>query len=102
MLLATRKDTETRIDSIQLNLEDGNDVSRCVAGLNVELLDSVYVTKAMPGNTSISQTLLVQGLNHDFSNRVMTTTVFTGESLIDGFILNSSTQGIIGTNVLSY
>lgn len=102
VLLATRKDTETRIDSIQLNLEDGNDVSRCVAGLNVELLDSVYVTKAMPGNTSISQTLLVQGLNHDFSNRVMTTTVFTGESLIDGFILNSSTQGIIGTNVLSY
>jgi hypothetical protein len=102
MLLATRKDTETRIDSIQLNLEDGEDISRCVAGLNVELLDSVYVTKAMPGSTSISQTLLVQGLNHDFSNRVMTTTVLTGESLIDGFILNSSTQGILGTNVLSY
>lgn len=102
MLLATRKDTETRIDSLGLNLENGDDVSRCVAGLNVELLDSVFVTKAMPGNTTISQTLLVQGLHHDFSNRIMTTTVFTGESLIDGFILNSSTQGILGTNVLSY
>lgn len=102
MLLATRKETETRIDGLGLNLENGDDVSRCVAGLNVELLDSVFVTKAMPGNTTISQTLLVQGLNHDFTNRIMTTTIFTGESLIDGFILNSSTQGILGTNVLSY
>lgn len=102
MLLTTRKNTEPRIDSVQLNLENGDDVSRCVAGLNAELLDSVFVTKAMPGNTTISQTLLIQGLNHDFSNRVMTTTVLTGESLIDGFILGSSTQGIIGTNVLSY
>jgi len=102
MLLATRKETETRIDGLGLNLENGDDVSRCVAGLNVELLDSVFVTKAMPGNTTISQTLLVQGINHDFTNRLMTTTIFTGESLIDGFILNSSTQGILGTNVLSY
>lgn len=102
MLLATRKDTETRIDSLQLNLENGDNVTRCVAGLNAELLDSVFVTKAMPGNTTISQTLLIQGLSHDFNNRVMTTTIYTGESLIDGFILGSSTQGIIGTNVLSY
>lgn len=102
MLLATRKDTTTRIDSIQLNLENGDDVSRVVSGLNIELLDSVLVTKAMPGATSITQTLLVQGLNHDFSNRVMTTTIYTGESLIDGFILNSNTQGILDTNVLSY
>lgn len=102
MLLATRKDTATRIDSIQLNIENGDDINRCVAGLNVELLDSVSVTKAMPGNTTISDVLLVQGLNHDFSNRIMTTTIYTGESLIDGFLLDSLTQGIIGENVLSY
>ena len=102
MILTTRSDVELRIDSIQLNLEDGQDVSRCAAGLNVELLDAVTVTKVMPGNTSVTQTLLVQGLNHDFTNKTMTTTVFTGESLVAGFLLNSATQGIIGTNVLSY
>lgn len=102
MLLSTRSDVETRIDSIQLNLEDGNDVSRCVAGLLVELLDGVTVTKSMPGSTSITQTLLVQGLHHDFTNNKMTTTVLTGESLVVGFELNSAVQGIIGTNVLSY
>lgn len=102
MLLSTRSDVETRIDSIQLNLENGNDIPRCNAGLAVELLDAVSVTKSMPGSTTVSQTLLVQGLHHDFTNKKMVTTVFTGESLVVGFELNSAVQGIIGTNVLSY
>lgn len=102
MLLSTRSDVETRIDSIQLNLEDGNDTSRCVAGLQIELLDAVTVTKSMPGNSSVTQTLLVQGLHHDFTNRKMVTTVFTGESLVIGFLLDSPTQGILDTSVLSY
>lgn len=102
MLLSTRKDTETRIDSIQLNLEDGDDISRCTAGLAVELLDCVTVKKLMPGSTSIQQTLLVQGLAHDFTNKKMTTTVYTGESLITGFVLDSLSLGILDTSVLGY
>lgn len=102
MILSTRSNVETRIDSIQLNLENGNDVTRCTAGLNVELLDAALVKKSMPGNTSLSQKVLIQGLNHDFTNKTITTTVFTGESLVDGFLLDNSTQGIIGTNHLSY
>ena len=102
MLLSTRKDTETRIDSLSLNLEDGDDVTRCTAGLAVELLDCVTVLKSMPGSTTIQQTLLVQGLSHDFTNRKMTTTVYTGESLITGFVLDSLSLGILDTSVLGY
>jgi len=102
MLLATRKETETRIDSIQLNLEDGDDVNRCTAGLAAELLDCVQVTKVMPGATSISQTLLIQGLQHDFSSKKLVTTILTGESLIVGFILDSASLGILDTSVLGY
>jgi hypothetical protein len=102
MLLSTRKDTETRIDSIQLNLEDGNDINRCTAGLAMELLNCVTVLKSMPGSTSIQQTLLVQGLSHDFTNKKMTTTVYTGESLITGFVLDSASLGILDTSVLGY
>jgi hypothetical protein len=102
MLLSTRKETETRIDSIVLNLEDGDNVARVVAGLNVELMDCVDVVKVMPGSTTINQTLLVQGLHHDITHRKFTTTVFTGESLIDGFILDSASQGILDTDALSY
>lgn len=102
MILSTRSDVETRIDSVELNLEDGNNVARCQAGLSLDLLDAVTVTKSMPGNSSVTQTLLVQGMNHDFNNRILTTTVITGESLVAGFLLNSATQGILGTNHLSY
>lgn len=102
MILSTRSDVELRIDSVQLNLEDGSDTARCVAGLNVELLNAVSVTKVMPGSTTATQNLLVQGINHDFTNKSIITTIFTGESLVNGFILNSTTLGIIGTNALSY
>jgi len=102
MILSTRSDVETRIDSIQLNLEDGDDVTRCVAGLNVELLTAVSIKKLMPGSTSVTQNLLVQGLNHDFTDRKMVTTIFTGESLVNGFLLDSVSQGILDTNALSY
>jgi hypothetical protein len=101
-LLATRKDTETRIDSIQLNINDGDDVALCEAGLLIDLLDCVQITKEMPGATLIQRTLLVQGINHDLSNRRMTTTLFTGEALIDGFILNSQTEGVLDEDALSY
>lgn len=102
MLLSTRKETETRIDSILLNLEDGDDITRVNAGLAIELMDCVEITKLMPGSTSITQTLLVQGLHHDITHRKFTTTVYTGESLIDGFILDSASQGILDTDALSY
>jgi hypothetical protein len=102
MILSTRSDVELRIDSVQLNLENGSDTARCVAGLNIELLDAVSVTKVMPGNSLAQQNLLVQGLSHDFTNRSIVTTVYTGESLVNGFILDSATLGILGTNALSY
>jgi len=102
IILATRSDVELRIDSIVLNMDDPTDTARIVAGLNLELLDAVSVTKAMPGNTTATQTLLVQGLQHDLSNSRMITTVFTGESLVAGLILNSATLGIIDTDVLGY
>lgn len=102
MILSTRSDVELRIDSIQLNLEDGNDTARVNAGLNVELLDAVEVTKVMPGSTTATQTLLVQGIWHDFTNNKITTNIYTGESLVAGFVLNSAALGILGTNALSY
>ena len=102
MILSTRSDVETRVDSIVLNLEDGDDTARCTAGLSIELLDACSVTKLMPGSTTVTQTVLAQGINHDFMNNRMTTTVLTGESLVNGFVLDSNTLGIIGTNVLSY
>ena len=101
-ILATRKDPEIRIDSIQLNLFDDTNPNKPKAGVDVELLDGVTVTKTMPGSSSITQISLVNGIHHDITRSSWNTTLYTAEPLLAGFVLNSTISGIIGEDVLSY
>jgi len=104
MLLNARKDALFRIDSIALNLMDENANTRIVAGLDAELFNLINVTKSTPGSSSVTLELFVQGVSHDITPNTWITTLFTAEPIIQAFILDSSTQGILdGTvGVLSY
>lgn len=103
MILQSRKDALVRIDSMTLNLVDEDEQARNIAGLQLELFDLVNVTKTMPGATSITRELFVQGLQHDITKTRFTTKVLTSEPIIQAFILDSSTQGVLGVaGVLSY
>lgn len=101
-ILATRKDPEPRIDSIELDLYDDTVPQRQLAGVDIELLDGVTVTKTMPGNTSITQESVVIAIHHDITKNSFKTTLFTSEPLLAGFVLDSSIDGILGEDVLSY
>lgn len=101
-ILATRKDPEERIDSILLNLYDDANPNKPKSGVDIELLDGITVTKSMPGNTSLTQSSVVIGINHDITKTSFVTTLLTSEPLLSGFVLDSSIDGIIGTDVLSY
>lgn len=101
-ILATRKDPEVRIDSIQLNLYDDVNPNKPLAGVDIELLDGVLVTKTMPGSTSVTQPSLVNAIHHDITKSSWMTTLFTSEPLLAGFVLDSTISGIIGEDVLSY
>jgi hypothetical protein len=103
MILQSRKDATLRIDSMTLNLVDDGEVARNIAGLELEIFDLVNITKAMPGSTSITRELFVQGVQHDITRTTFTTKILTSEPIIQAFILNSSTQGILDVaGVLSY
>jgi hypothetical protein len=103
LILASRKDATLRIDSMTLNLVDDGETARNVAGLELEIFDLVNVTKAMPGSTSITRELFVQGVQHDITRTTFTTKILTSEPIIQAFILDSSTQGILDVaGVLSY
>jgi len=103
MILESRKDATLRIDSMTLNLVDDGQVARNIAGINLEIFDLVNVTKAMPGSTSITKELFVQGLQHDITRTTFTTKILTSEPIIQAFILDSSTQGLLDVaGVLSY
>jgi hypothetical protein len=103
MILQSRKDATLRIDSMTLNLVDDGQEARNIAGINLEIFDLVNVTKAMPGSTSITSELFVQGLQHDITRTTFTTKILTSEPIIQAFILDSESQGILGVaGVLSY
>jgi len=102
-LLVARKDTTDRIDSMTINLDDAGATSKIVAGLNLEIFDLVNVTKTVPGGSTITKELFVQGVQHDITNNIFTTKILTAEPLIQAFILNSTTsQGKLGSGILSY
>ena len=103
LILASRKDATLRIDSMTLNLVDDGQTARNIAGLELEIFSLVNVTKTMPGSTSITRELFVQGMQHDITRTTFTTKILTSEPIIQAFILNSATQGILDTaGVLSY
>ena len=101
-ILVTRKDPEVRIDSIQLNLYDDTNPNKPLAGVDIDLLDGITVTKTMPGSTSVTQPSLVNAIHHDITKSSWNTTLFTSEPLLAGFVLNSTVSGILGEDVLSY
>jgi hypothetical protein len=101
-ILATRKDPEVRVDSISLNLYDDTNPNKPLAGIDIELLDGINVTKTMPGNTSVVQPSLVQGIHHNITKSSWETILYTAEPLLAGFVLDSTISGILDTDVLSY
>ena len=104
MLLATRKDSTLRISSLNLNLFDSSSSSRITAGLNSEIFDPIQVTKSMPGDTTITKTLFIQGINHDMTKRSFDTRLITAEPIIKAFVLNDPQEGVLDSNngFLSY
>lgn len=102
-LLVARKDTTDRIDSMTMTLLDPNNSAAIVAGLNLEIFDLVNVTKTVPGGSTITKELFVQGIQHDITNTTFNTKILTAEPLIQAFILDSTTdQGRLGSGILSY
>ena len=101
-ILATRKDPEVRIDSIQLNLYDDSNPNKPLAGVDIDLLDGITVIKTMPGSSSVTQPSLVNAIHHDITKSSWNTTLFTSEPLLAGFVLDSTISGILGEDVLSY
>jgi hypothetical protein len=104
MILQAKKDAVFRIDSISLNLKDTSDPALITAGIDLDIFNLINVTKTTPGPSSVTLELFVQGVQHDISNRVWTTRLLTAEPIIQAFILDSTTQGVLdGTvGVLSY
>ena len=100
--VASRKDTATRCDMIELDLymDDYND--GILAALSLDFFDPVEITTNQPGNSTLVQTLQVFGVQHRVTPNSWKTSFTTLEPIIDGFILDSTLYGVLDTSVLAY
>jgi hypothetical protein len=108
-LIAARKNAELRIDSMTLNLSDPDAIARNVAALRADIYTLVNIEKSMPGGSTVTRELFIQGVQHDVTPSTWTTKLLTAEPIIQAFILGSENQGILGlteptpnNNALSY
>jgi len=107
-LLATRKNADLRIDSITVNnYADISELNQII-NLSSDIYNLIFVVKTMSGGSNVTKELFIQGVQHDVTPTTWVTKLLTAEPLIQGFILDSELQGILGdtvpqnTNTLSY
>jgi hypothetical protein len=98
--VATRKETTIRIDAMTVDLLDTDVPTDTMIGL--DYFDNVEITNVQPDSSTIVKTLQVQGLGWDITPNSMKCTVTTLEPIVEGFIIGSSTYGIIGQSIMGY
>ena len=98
--VATRKETTIRIDEMTVDLLDPDVPTSTMIG--IDYFDNLKITNVQPDGSTIVKTLQCQGIAWDITPNKMTATVTTLEPIADGFIVGSSTYGIIGVSTMSY
>jgi hypothetical protein len=96
----TRKETTIRIDEMTVDLLDPAVPTDTLIGL--DYFDNLEITNVTESGSTIVKTLQAQGFAWDITPNRMNVTITTLEPIIDGFIIGSSTYGIIGQSTLSY
>jgi len=96
----TRKETTIRIDEMLVDLLDPAVPTDTLIGL--DYFDNLEITNVTESGSTITKTLQAQGFAWDITANKMQVAITTLEPIVDGFIFNSTTYGIIGTSTLSY
>jgi hypothetical protein len=98
--VATRKETTIRIDAMTVDLLDPDVPTDTMIGL--DYFQNLEITNVQPDGSTIVKTLQAQGLAWDITPNSMKCTVTTLEPIVEGFIIGSSTYGIIGQSIMGY
>ena len=102
LYVASRKDTDLRIDSMTLDLMTANYTAGVTAALSMDFLSPVTISNIQPNGDTITKTLQIQGMSHDITPNSWVSNFLTMEPITDGFLLDSTIWGILDTSVLSY
>jgi len=101
-LLAARKDANLRIDSMTVNINGDIDEDSVFINLTSDIYSLVYIIKSMAGGSTVARELFIQGVQHDITPNNWSIKLLTAEPIIQAFILDSSSQGVLNINELTY
>lgn len=102
LYVASRSQTDLRIDSMTLDLMSPNYSAGITAALSMDYFSPVTISNIQPNGDTITRTLQIQGVSHDITPNTFVSTFTTMEPITDGFLLDSTFWGILDTSVLSY
>jgi hypothetical protein len=100
IFVATRATTTIRIDQMSIDLNDPSVPADTILGL--DYFNNVLISNIQPDGSTITKNLQIQGVNWDISPNRFIGNFTTLEPLTDGFILDSTTYGVLGEDILSY
>ena len=101
LYVQTRKDTSIRIDNITQDLTTPNYGAGVLAGLTLDYFSTVKIKNVQSNGSTITKTLQVMGANYTVTPNSYDITFTTSEPIVDGFVLNSITSGILDTSILA-
>jgi hypothetical protein len=100
LYIASKAETSIRIDSMTLDLLNQDVPTSTILGL--DYFSNLEISNVQPDGSTIVKTLQCQGLAWKITANSMQVVVTTLEAQIEGFILSSSSYGIIGQSIMSY
>ena len=98
--VGTRSSTTIRIDQMMIDIYDTSVPSDTI--LDLDYFDNVLISNIQPDGSTITKNLQIQGVIWNISPNSWTGTFITLEPITDGFILDSTTYGVLGEDILSY
>lgn len=103
LIVASRKEvgTDINLQSITLDLSSNEQPSRIVAGLDMDIFSPISVTQTLPSG-AVTVNSVVTGVSYDLSPNAFTVTFTTAQPFAAGFVLDSSVDGLLDFDLLSY
>lgn len=103
LIIASRKEigTDINLQSITVNLASDDQPSRVVAGLDMDIFTPITATQTLPSG-AVTVNSVVTGVGYDISPNNFTATFTTAQPFAVGFVLNSSVDGLLDQDILSY
>jgi len=98
--VATRSTTTIRIDEMTIDLMNTSVPTATI--LDFDYFDNVLITNVQPDGSTIVKNLQVQGIAHDITPNNWLTSFTTLEPIVDGFLLDNTTYGVLDDDILSY